>query len=284
MILVLGGLVLSPILSSAANLVAHWSMDQSGAPYTDASPNGINLNQDTDTTTAMSAGGIAGSAAQLNWQPTPGVSTRLFGNGTALQVNSFGFSFWLNPVFLNPFDNLIGKEMAFNNSVPGWARMAWQLQVGGETAGFAPLEFVIRGDNRANGDFYGNVFSAGNVALRSDTPDWIHVAGGYDSLTGALMLYLNGASATSGNSSPGAHSSDGSPFDIGTGRNGADLVTFAAGALIDDVQLYDGILSEYDVAYLRANPGLAIVPEPSSFALLGMGLLFAMRLRRSRQS
>jgi hypothetical protein len=245
--------------SFPATLLAHWKLNELSPPYADSGWNGISLNQDAATTLALTGAGLEGLAAQLNWQSTPGVSTRLFASNAVLQTDSFGFSFWFSPVYLAPFDNFIAKEMPYDNTVPGYSRLAWQVHLGDDNgSGAAPLEFVVRGNDRSQGDFFGNVFSAGNIPLYSESSEWIHVAGGYNATSGALSLFVNGVEADSANSIPGAHSSDGSPFAIGTARNGADFVAFAAGAFIDDVQLYNGPVSADKVVTLMGNPGWAI--------------------------
>lgn len=252
-----------------ANLIARWKLNEPGSPYADAGPNNVILKQDTSTTVALSVTGIEGAAAQLGWQNPPGVSTRLVATNPVIQSDSFGFSFWFNPVSINDFDNLMAKEMSFNNTVPNYSRMAWQIHLlGNNGSGMAALEFIVRGDRRAQGDFFGTAVSAATIPLHTNTPDWIHVAGGYDAATGALRLYVNGVEYISGNSSAGAHNSDGSPISIGTTRNGSDFVAFAAIADIEDLQLYDGPLTASDVAFLKSNPGQAIRNFViSSFAL-----------------
>jgi hypothetical protein len=246
--------------TSAANLIAHWTLNESISPYSDVSGNAAALVQDPATTTAIIGAGLAGAAAQLNWQPTPGTSTRLFATNSS-QADSFGFSFWINPAYLNNYDNLIAKEMPYTVSVNGFNRIAWQVRLSGSNvSGTSPLEFIVRGNNPTVGNFFGNVFSATNLTLFSSMTSWIHVAGGYDSMTGALTLFVNGLQSTAVNGVPGAHSSDSSPFDIGTTKNGSDFVAFAAGAFIDDVQIYNGPLSASDVAFLMANPGQDIRP------------------------
>lgn len=243
----------------AANLVARWKLDESGVIHADDGPNGISLFQDATTTPASSSAGIKGAASLLNFQNPPGVATRLAATGSAVQRDSFGFSFWLNPVFLNEWDNLIAKEMAFNNSVPGFSRIAWQVHLmANNGSGSAALELVVRGDNRGVGDFFGSVVSAPDLPLQSSSAEWIHVAGGYDTMTGALKLYVNGVESVSGNSSPGAKASDGSALSVGTARNGVDFVAFSGGARIEDIQLYDEPLTAAEVVYLKANPGQAL--------------------------
>src|SRR5437867_792031 len=117
--------------SFAARLVAQWKLNEASAPYADSSGNGIALNQDSITAPALRVEGIEGAAAFLRWQNPPGVSTRLYVFNGALQTDSFGFSFWLNPSQLSPGQNLIAKEMPFNNTIPNFTRMAWQVKVGG---------------------------------------------------------------------------------------------------------------------------------------------------------
>jgi len=258
-LLVLGVIAGFVYSAGGASLVARWKLDEPGPVYADAVPGGVLLNQDAATTTAISDAGIEGASAQLNWQPTPGVSTRLSASGSSIQTDSFGFSFWFNPVYLNDGDNLIAKEMAFYSTASNALRLAWQVRVRPNSGSSAePLELVVRGDNRTEGDFFGSVTSATNVPLHSSLADWIHVAGGYDAGTGSLRLYVNGVESVSNNSSPGAHNSDGSPVSVGTVRNGADFVAFSAGASIEDIQLYDGPLSASDVSFLYSNPGRAI--------------------------
>ena len=255
---VIAGIVSS---ASAASLVAHWSLNELASPYPDSGWNGVAMYQDQATTLAISGTGIASSGASLNWQAVPGTSTRLSATNSTLQIDSFGFSFWINPSYLNNSDNFIAKEMPYTTAVSGDHRIAWQVRVSGvNVGGTSPLEFIVRGNNPTNGNFFGNALSTVNVPLFTGTSNWIHIAGGYDASSGALTLYVNGHLSTSTNSVPGAHSSDGSPFDVGTAKNGSNFVVFAAGTYVDDVQLYDGPLFAADVAFLMANPGQDIRP------------------------
>ncbi|HVU07444.1 MAG TPA: LamG domain-containing protein [Verrucomicrobiae bacterium] len=254
--------------SIGQNLIAHWTLDEANAPYADSSGNNINLFQDTNTTVAISGAGMAGTAAQLNWQNPPGIATRLFATNTTLQTDSFGFSFWLNPNYLNQNDNLIAKEMAYNSAATN--RISWQVHIGNNNGSATePIELIVYGDNRALGSFYGNVESVTNIPLHVSMTSWIHVAGGYDSHSGALNLFVNGIQTVSSNSVPGANNSDGSPLDIGSGKNGNDYVVFAAGTYIDDVQIYDQPLTAADVADLMANPG----QSTNVFAITGISHL-----------
>jgi hypothetical protein len=242
-----------------ANLVAHWKLDGTSSPYSDTSTNGIPLVLDTGTASALSTGlGADGSAAQLRYDNPPGTATRLAATHAALQTDSFGFSFWVKPTWLGEFDNLIMKEMAFNNSVETWRRMAWQVHVlGNNGSGAAPIEFIVRGADRMLGDFYGVVVSTNTLPLQSWSGSWVHIAGSYDALTGSLKLFVNGSEFSTAGTA-GAYNSDGSALAVGSGRNGDDFVQFAAGTFIDDLQVYDGPLTSADAAFVRNHPGQAI--------------------------
>lgn len=253
--LLLAAAVLTQPLA-AAGLTGRWSFEETASPYSDSGPNSIPMVQDTDSTTAISNGGVAGNGTELNWQDPPAVATRLAADGAAIQTDSFGFSFWINPIYLQAFEVLAGKEMAFDNSVANYLRKAWQVQV----TGSGQLELIVRGDTRP-ADFFGAVQSSVALALQTDSPDWVHIAGGYDAVTGALSLYVDG-SATYAAGTAGATNSDGAPFVLGSQRNGTDFIESAAGAQFDEVQLFDGPLTADEVAFLRANPSLTVADRP----------------------
>ena len=253
-----GFLRFNPGLVLGQNVVkAHWKLDELVGPtYADASANNCPLFQDTNTTTAVVGAGIDGNSQWLNWSPTPGTSTRLYATNAAIQNDSFGFSFWIKPTWINPFDNLVVKEDAYDNVSPGWAREAWQVHfLGDNGSGAAPIEFIVRG---TNGGFFGVVSSSTAIPLGNAETNWVHIAGGYDSISGTLSLYVDGVANTNAGT-PGANNSDGSPLSIGTAKNGPnDYIAFAAGVNIDDVQMYGYPLSPSAVAFLKANPGLEL--------------------------
>jgi hypothetical protein len=240
-----------------AQLVAHWTLDETASPYLDTSGNDAALVQDLQTATPTNGPGVVCTAAGLNWKQAPGLATRLTVTNPAVQTDSFGFSFWLRPVYLDLDNNLIAKEMPYTSAVSGSQRIAWQLRIS-ETkyGGTAPLELIVRGNNPTNGSFFGNVLSTASIPLSTNSGTWFHVAGGYDAFSGNLSLFVNGVQSLATNGVPGARSSDGSPFDVGSVRNGSDFVASAPSlAFIDDLQIYNGPLAASDVAILIANPG-----------------------------
>lgn len=251
---VLAGLCAALVPAALADPLARWKFEQTAAPYADSGANLIPLERDAATTAPVSVTGQTGLAAKLDWQSSPGVSTRLFTYHPAIQSDSFGFSFWIKPVGLAPGDNLLGKEMPATTVGPVYSRLAWQVQVlGDDGSGRAALELVVRGNNRALGDFYGAVASAVRLPLSAAMSEWVHVAGGYDAVTGVLSLHLNGRESVA-YGAPGADNSDGSALAVGSLRNDAGFCAFAANTAIDDVQFYAHALTAYDANYLRTNP------------------------------
>ncbi|MES2571420.1 MAG: LamG domain-containing protein [Verrucomicrobiota bacterium] len=110
---------------------------------------------------------------------------------------------------------------------------------------------------------------------------WHHLVMTIDLSPGILHLYVNGALANTQNFSANAVLFPVfNNFEIGRlGRQGTQVDAF--GGLVDDLQVYNTALSAEDVGFLFANPGMA-VPEPGSFALVGLGLLPLVRRRRAR--
>src|SRR5664279_300425 len=101
--------------AAAANLVAQWSLTEGVAPFADSTTNNCTLYLDPDTYASTGGVGIdSNSDFHLDWNPVPGTSTRLFATNSALQTDSFGFSIWILPNYVNDYDNLIVKEIAYN--------------------------------------------------------------------------------------------------------------------------------------------------------------------------
>lgn len=251
----------SPLLSAApARLLAHWTFDEAAPPYASDGPYALTLAQDASTTAAGTLPGLVSAATLVNWV-APGPATRLLCAAPQLQRNSFGFSFWLKPNYLDAFNSILGKEKLVQPLLQPWEKMAWQVQVGpNDGTGNAPLELVVRG---AGAGFYGNVFSDVKLALFQNIDRWIHVAGGYDATTGTLSLFVDGvANFNSSPANAGAINSDGGALAVGTHKNGSDVVGYGSGAAIDELQIYDAPLDADEVAFLRANPVRTAATRP----------------------
>ena len=94
---------------------------------------------------------------------------------------------------------------------------------------------------------------------------WHHVAATYDSATSTKTLYFDGG--VIGSTAVGDLNVGGVNFRLGNTNFGE----FFSGS-IDDVRVYDTALSAPEIMALA-------IPEPSSFVLLGMGLLVVLRFR-----
>ncbi len=109
---------------------------------------------------------------------------------------------------------------------------------------------------------------------------WQHVAYAVDRASGLAQLYYDGADVTGTDDDILTDFNVAGPWRMGLFMD--DLYGFDG--YIDDVQIYDEVLSAGDVAFLASNPGAAI-PEPVTLAgtMLAAGsLLGYVRRRRTR--
>lgn len=213
---------------------------------------------ETSGTTALDSSGNGANGSHVNGpsiaQTTvdPSLGTAYRFNGANQEINlgatfngltsDFTVSAWINP------DDTSGVQRVFSSSTgPGW--------------GF--------GLNGANLRF--TTFGILDYNLTLGSPivagEWTHLAVTFDSSFDA-EFFVNGVSQGTLAGSSAANAGTG-VYRIGS-RNGENFDGF-----IDEVRLYNEVLSDAEVS------SLAVVPEPSSAVLLGLGG-FALALRRRR--
>ncbi len=268
-------------LAHAASVVSQWTLEETSSPYADSvGTNTLTQNPSTSTAASVPNSSPIGTNSTQLLYADPGPSTSLSAGGSfnsTLQQNSFGFSFWINPVYLNAGDFFLGKEIAETGTGENFEKISWSVSLLGGDGDFKQVEFLVRGDDRSLGkNFYGSVLSSVSLELRTDTPDWINIAGGYDAFTGEMSIYIGGIGVTEFRD-PFASSTDGSPIFVGTGFNGSTPVAFSANTLMWDLRIYDDRLTQSEVDSI-----IAAVPEPSSLLLLALGAGVAVVAVRAR--
>lgn len=110
--------------------------------------------------------------------------------------------------------------------------------------------------------------TTGGTALVNDSSTWYHVAWTYSAAPGTQEIFVNGVLVAT-DTGKGAISGGGTELAIGwTGRDSND----AFNGKIDDVRIYDNVLSQAEIA--------ALIPEPSVLGIIALSGLFAFGRRR----
>ena len=118
---------------------------------------------------------------------------------------------------------------------------------------------------------------AGSVTV--DT--WHHLVLGWDDINSEWTLALDGVIQTQAFTNAGGLT-DPARMIVGNFEESAGKLATQFDGHIYDLQIYEGVLSNSEIAILYANPGTAI-PEPDTYALLGgiFALTSVMVRRRS---
>ncbi len=247
-----------------AGLAAHWTLDSlaEGTPY--GNP--------------VEVAGVDNGALDFDL-----ASHVDLGNDAALSMGTGNLSItaWVKFGYLAAHGVIAGKGIMSNDN--GYGLIA--LNTG-------QVCLQVREDNVAYREVYSNDTDGNWVGLVNDE-QWHHVVGVLEreQVNGA-RIYVDGVLQT--------HYFTDAVSTIGWTYNlDSDTANFCVGARhsdimpddqkvmwyfdgsVDDVQVYDYVLTQDDISFLYANPGVAI-PEPTLLALLGFGA--AGLLRRNRRN
>jgi Concanavalin A-like lectin/glucanases superfamily/PEP-CTERM motif len=240
------------IYSPPANgLVSWWTGDGNG----NDSANGHN--------------GVVGSGVDF----VPGI------NNQAFNFTQAGANAGTSRVYV-PDDNAF--KLTGSLSIAAWVK--------GDTHSWTIL---LRGDNRSGLDPYGFGFSpnghlgftvtAGpssytSLEVPTFLPDnvWMHVAATLDDATGDMRIYVNGvvSAETFTSDRPFADLDPGQEPSLGIGNVSGHFYNFPFVGQIDEVLLYSRALSQAEIT--------ALVPEPSTFAVAGLGGAALLTFRRRK--
>jgi len=272
----------------AQTLISHWDMNNLPAvsgTYLNSVGGGPSMVWDT---ASVAPATFDPNETRLETGGWP--HTRLAASSSALNLSTFSFSLIMDPTDMWDYGTIMTKETSYNGP-NAWENIGWELQhiSGGN------IELAIRGNG-------GGWFGAGSVLGAdsgmpaggdfADPATYFQIAGGYDATTGNGYLYVTAlGTGTLGTFTPigslvgGAVSfTPGAVFDndilsIGNKMIPSGFDGNGAGYDLADLQIYDSLLSESQILFIANNPGV-VVPEPASAALLILGSLVLIKVRR----
>jgi hypothetical protein len=221
----------------AQTLLHHWTFDTDGSD----SAGSADTTLETGATITAGSAGQFGEALSVPSDPVGAVTADAA--AVTLPASDFTYAAWVKPDVSSPDD--FGAVMG--------------NQIGAASGAFLRID-----DEGTDGDLFGRVNNAAGSLIEGGTVDkdvWTHVAMTVSSTAG-LTIYVNGAPA--GNNPAGtSHVISTVPFEIGTTPSNPSAQDFWG--LIDDVAVYDGVLS-------AAELNTARIHGAANFAGIGGGV------------
>ncbi len=239
--------------------VAHYTFDNSATPFQlglDASPNGNDLGTYTywGPVHTNSADVVAGGgAAQFFGTSSMDALDQVLTNLNAVLAGSFTFSTWVKTTVTNGFD--------YNNAFYG-AVIFWAYNDQGNTNDTIPLSITGNKAAFTTRDHLGNFDTLHSTTSVNDG-NYHLITVTRDQGTGEKKIYVDGQFDASeiGTTDP----LNGNNYELNLGGKSyyievSSTVTNYSSykGLLDDAQIYSGVLSAADVASLYANPGTTI--------------------------
>ncbi|MHC4440362.1 MAG: LamG domain-containing protein, partial [Planctomycetota bacterium] len=244
--LVFSVLALSMAASASGGLVAHWRLDEGSGTtaYDSAGSNQGTLNGDPKWST-----GPAGGVLEFDGDDYVDIPSGV----TELGAANFTIAAWIKT-------SETGMAiLSKSNGDTGWSSMEKQLYVADSA--------TSEGDNDGTVEYVGWGCDWIRGSIRVDDGQWHHVAVTWNMDEGSGHAYVDGVEGTYEVGFNGGSDNAGDTIRIGfsPGEHSADFI-----GQIDDVRIYDHILSEVEI--LNAMQGeiwpYAWGPEPADGALL----------------
>jgi hypothetical protein len=226
-------------------LIAHYTFDNSANPGADSSGHGYDLNTvwwgptNTFSSVAEAGGGAAqfyGTSDLFTYPPYP-----VFPAWTNTFAGSFSASAWIKTTTTVGND---GDTLTYYSG---------QDVVAAATNGSGTIPVGLTGSKVA----FLTMDTSGNAdTLHSQqsvtTGSYVHIVSTRDQATGQKCIYVNGILDSSNNATTALLGGEAS------GNIGGDWGHSGYTGLVDDVQIYSGVLLAGDVSNLFANPGTTI--------------------------
>jgi hypothetical protein len=220
---------------SFAGTVAHWPFDENGG---DTAFDVIGTHDGALAGYAtLGVQGVSGGAISLDH--TSGDMVNM-GDVFGFTSGDFSISVWIKTTTTLPESIVAGKHLS------------------GVGAGYLICINTSAGYGEINKAYFYHSTLPGNVPITTTTVndgEWHHIVAVYSS-GGTATIYVDGSPAEdSGASSPIGSTS--AAFVVGGITYGATPVASYTG-LVDDLQLYDHALSDEEIDFLFANPGVTV--------------------------
>ena len=239
----------NPLCGNDTTLVACYQLDENtGSVYLDGVPNPFN-----DGTTVNDPAwvpGVYNTALDFNGTSQYGYTPD---ENTLDLTTVVTIAAWIRP---GKYDT----QALVNKAVYG-GRNGYELSLDADSSTNWPRKVFFRINQVSTGDDY-RVNSTTEYPINGT---WIHVAATYDGTD--MRIYINGELEGT-TSAPGVTiNTNGLPLSIGAQYNGTTASLWYQGAM-DDVRVYNRVLSEDEIWALFSRPPIPSSPVPTNSALV----------------